>query len=58
MTTLREPRLREGDHVHWRGRRGVVLRVVEVADERIYEVDLSGGLVAVTLERELQPAFV
>jgi hypothetical protein len=32
MTTLREP-AREDDHVHWRGRRGVVLRVVAVADE-------------------------
>jgi hypothetical protein len=34
------------------------LRVVEVADERVCEVDLSGGLVAVTLEAEPQPAFV
>jgi hypothetical protein len=30
----------------------------KVADERVCEVDLSGGLVAVTLEGERQPAFV
>jgi hypothetical protein len=55
MTALRE--LRPGDHVHWCGRRGVVLRVVQLTNERIYEIDLSGGLVAVTLEHELQPAL-
>jgi hypothetical protein len=48
-----EPAHRVGDHVRWLGQLGVVLRVVELGEDCVYEIQVS-GMVAVAVESELQ----
>jgi hypothetical protein len=58
MTALRE--LHPGAPVRWHGRDGLVLNVFEtnVDGERIFEVDLGRGVIAIALERDLRPGYL
>jgi hypothetical protein len=52
-----EPAHRVGDHVSWHGQLGVVLRVVDLGDDWVYEIQVA-GLVAAAVESELHRAYV